>query len=67
MYNNEDIAPIGNYNVDGSDIKVKPTQESVTEDIVPVRQDIVEQGIDFDRLLSDAKGLSTFATVDNTP
>ena len=87
-----DIAPIGNYNVYGKDVKIAP------EDIAPVRETaseakatpgaentsitrkelhsnimdgvkrvFAENGYDFDKVLKNAKNLSTFATVDNTP
>lgn len=53
----------------GNDVEEKPTRRSeLHQNIVDrVKGKFEEKGFDFDEVLSSAKNLSTFATVDNIP
>ncbi len=48
--------------------EAEPTRSKLHKSIVDgIKAKFTEKGFDFDKVLSDAKNLSTFATVDNTP
>ena len=53
---------------DAQDASLPKTRKALHEGIVDdIRYKFYENGYDFDKVLKNAKNLSTFATVDNTP